>query len=151
LPNFADTSFGPVAILKAAIDTTFALHRAGEPFRRLKASLRVYEPYEARHLDWYISDAGEDHYARTSSPAIAHWNNQSERDAHAGEALAFNHFTAVRMTATHGLEIYQEHLPFGPASRADVAVRRGLRSLRRQGKLHLISSVLRRARKMRQG
>ena len=57
-PLWAETSFGRVAYLDAPIDTTMAMHRAGEPFFRLKQSLRVYEPYEAQHLDWYLRSIG---------------------------------------------------------------------------------------------
>ncbi len=58
IPTLKETSFGKVAILQAPIDTTLALHRAGEPFHRLKSAIRVYEPFEALHLDWYLSEEG---------------------------------------------------------------------------------------------
>lgn len=51
-PEWSETSFGPVAHILTGIDTTFALQTAGEPYRRLKHALRVYEPYDAQHLDW---------------------------------------------------------------------------------------------------
>ena len=54
---------------------------------RLKHGIRVYFPYEARHLDWYISDAqartSSDHH--TSSGKTSHWNNAGERQAHCNE------------------------------------------------------------------
>lgn len=80
LPEWITTSAGPVAFQRALIDTTFALHREKSMFHRLKCGLRVYEPYEALHMDWYLKDIGSDPYATTSSPAISHWNNVAERD-----------------------------------------------------------------------
>jgi glycosyltransferase involved in cell wall biosynthesis len=93
-PEWVETSKGRIACLTAKIDTTFALHRAGAPFRRLKPGIRVYEPYEALHLDWYEA-AAQDPYRRSSSPAISHWNNDQQLQDHAGAALAYDRFTYV--------------------------------------------------------
>jgi glycosyltransferase involved in cell wall biosynthesis len=75
-PEWISTSVGEVAVLTHAIDTSFAVHRGGTPFRRLRPGLRAYQPFEALHLDWYI-DEGQAHspYALTSSPLISHWDN----------------------------------------------------------------------------
>ena len=85
---------GDVAVLECVIDTTFALHRAGEPFRRLKTAVRVYEPYEARHLDWYRTD--DDEYTLMSSEEISHWNNAAEKARWAQEALLWDSYRIVR-------------------------------------------------------
>jgi len=77
-PNWVEISTGLVAYQFAPIDTTFAVHRTGEPFRRLKSGIRVYEPFEARHLDWYVPPGVEDTYCLTSNSLISHWNNKSE-------------------------------------------------------------------------
>lgn len=74
-PEWAETSVGTVAILTARIDTTLAVHRAGSAFRRLKNGLRVYHPFEARHLDWYGSSTNLTVYHETSSCDISHWDN----------------------------------------------------------------------------
>ncbi|MFL6721662.1 MAG: glycosyltransferase family A protein [Sphingomonas sp.] len=76
-PEWANLSVGNVAYLKHRIDTTFAVHRPGSVFRRLKAGIRLYHPFEARHLDWYASHPGSTNYSRTSSPAISHWSNEA--------------------------------------------------------------------------
>jgi len=70
------TSRGRLAILQAPIDTTFAIHRGGQPFRRLKKGVRVYHPYEARHLDWYIAPEVSNAYRLASSSNISHWDNE---------------------------------------------------------------------------
>jgi hypothetical protein len=61
----------------APIDTTFGVLRAKSIYRRLLSGIRVYHPYEALHLDWYITQANitEDqiNYLKTSNPNIAHW------------------------------------------------------------------------------
>jgi hypothetical protein len=111
VPTLTETSFGEVAILPAAIDTTFALHRAGEPFRRLKSAVRVYEPFEALHLDWYLTGT-EEHgmYARTSSPRVSHWNNEEAFEKHRTAPLDYQGFYAVRTGTGGRLEIYEERL-----------------------------------------
>ena len=44
-PSWVQTeAAGRIAYLRSAIDTTFAMHRKREAFRRLKTGLRVYEP-----------------------------------------------------------------------------------------------------------
>ncbi|HMQ07311.1 MAG TPA: polysaccharide pyruvyl transferase family protein [Saprospiraceae bacterium] len=67
------------AILPGKFDTTFALYRAGSRFSRIQEGLRVYEPYDAIHLDWYITKDGSDffqnHYVKTSNSNISHWGN----------------------------------------------------------------------------
>jgi hypothetical protein len=108
-PIIRQTSWGEAAILESAIDTTFALHRAAEPFRRHKWALRVYEPFEARHLDWYPS--GESTvYRDTSSAQISHWNNNEEQALHIGADLEYASYTAVRVKPDGELEIYTEYL-----------------------------------------
>jgi hypothetical protein len=86
--------FGVVWFQPAKIDTTFALHRAGEPFKRLKDGLRTYRPLEARHLDWYLERISG-RFAETASPRISHWGTQRAVDAHGQEALRFRRFYAI--------------------------------------------------------
>jgi hypothetical protein len=74
-PEWISTSVGKVALLTDQIDTTFAVHRAGTPFRRLKPGLRVYQPFEALHLDWYVQDHAHGAYRASSSPSISHWDS----------------------------------------------------------------------------
>src|SRR2546423_1829035 len=45
---------GVIQYQRAPIDTTFGMYRKGFTFRRQNPGLRVYAPYWARHLDWYI-------------------------------------------------------------------------------------------------
>jgi len=68
-------SSGPVFVRKCAIDTTFALHRSTDPFRRLKRGLRVYAPFEALHLDWYLSreELASREYGGEGN-GVAHWS-----------------------------------------------------------------------------
>ena len=107
-PAWAETSFGRVAYLEAPIDTTMAMHRAAEPFCRHKRSLRVYEPYEAQHLDWYLESIGDTNYASTSEPGISHWNNNAEHDRHKDAELEFQSFYAVTMSDSRVLEVREE-------------------------------------------
>jgi len=77
-PELAAMDWGPLAFQRTVIDTTFALHRAGEPFRRLKDALRVYEPYEARHIDWNMTAHLPPPIVASSSNQISHWDNAAE-------------------------------------------------------------------------
>lgn len=93
-PQWVSTSVGRIAYQLAPIDTTFALHRPHSRFHRLASGLRVYQPYEARHLDWYPTGAGGP-YRYSSSASISHWNNAAQEQQFANEALAFRDFTYV--------------------------------------------------------
>lgn len=63
-------------VFKAAVDTTFALYRAGRDHKSFSA-LRTGAPYVAQHLSWYVSDASrsdEDrYYEEHADPSIASW------------------------------------------------------------------------------
>lgn len=87
-PRFIGSSRGPCAVLPCLIDTTFAMHREASRFHRLKRALRVYAPYDARHLDWYPSQADEK-YRDSSSAAISHWNNRLQIWRHCDEPLRY--------------------------------------------------------------
>jgi glycosyltransferase involved in cell wall biosynthesis len=95
-PLWTNAAGQKVAYLPAPIDTTFAIHRAGEPFRRLKNGIRVYAPFEARHLDWYLSDERSGDYHSKSSAAISHWNNKDFLAEHAATPLAVKDYVVVR-------------------------------------------------------
>jgi hypothetical protein len=115
-PTWVATSRGRIAVQECPIDTTFALHRAAEPFRRLKPAVRVYEPYEALHLDWYDeSRFGEQAYRETSHPGISHWNNLAEEKLHGDEPLRHDSFYAVCRNAGGEFTEYVHHVA-GPAA-----------------------------------
>lgn len=63
---------------EAQIDTTFGVLRSASQYRRLLNGLRVYAPYEALHLDWYITPKNitedQKYYLATSNEKISHWN-----------------------------------------------------------------------------
>ena len=66
-----------IQIQQAPIDTTFGMYRVGFRFKRLNMGVRVYAPYAARHLDWYIDpdNMGEDQlYYMKSASEVAHWS-----------------------------------------------------------------------------
>ena len=107
-PRIIETDFGEVAVNKCKIDTTFAVHRPGEEFRRLKRALRVYAPFEARHLDWYTS--GDSDYAAMSNPAISHGDNRAAFELHRNDVLEHDGFKAVRRNAAGHQEIYIERI-----------------------------------------
>lgn len=64
----------------SAVDTTFAMYRSSFKFKRhIINAIRVYEPYWAKHLDWYIdpNNMSEDAIYYMLSPkvnhGISHW------------------------------------------------------------------------------
>jgi hypothetical protein len=103
-PQWAQTRFGACAFISATIDTTFALHRDGSRFRRLKKGLRVYHPFEARHLDRYPDD-GQRAYQQSSSAAISHWNNASQFVKFAQEPLRFDRYYVAETADGGGLTV----------------------------------------------
>jgi hypothetical protein len=106
-----------IAYQVSRIDTTFALHRAGSKLKRPKPGIRVYHPYEALHLDWYILGSEQDSYASQSSKHISHWNNRQAFLQHREEALRFRSFTVVERDQRTG-ELVERKC--APASRSDV-------------------------------
>jgi hypothetical protein len=74
-PTIIDYKREKIAFLRCRIDTTFAMHRAGQKFKRLTNGMRLYGRYSARHLDWYEKGMLDEPYSKNSSPAIAHWGN----------------------------------------------------------------------------
>ena len=62
----------------APIDTTFGMYRAGTKWSNLRSGIRVFAPYSARHLDWYIDPDNltpdQEYYMEHASNKIAHWS-----------------------------------------------------------------------------
>jgi hypothetical protein len=98
-PSWIDLRSGRFAYLEAPIDTTFALHRAGEAFHRLKSGIRVHHPFEALHLDWYCRPEFDALYSITSSSQISHWNSQDHFARFANEPLKYKEFKVIRQAA----------------------------------------------------
>ena len=77
--RFNDTEF---SVSVAPIDTTFQLIRAkgfkaSEHFPHDKI-IRVFEPYNARHLDWYVDPNNMlpgQKFCSENATVISHWNN----------------------------------------------------------------------------
>ena len=77
--NFQGQDF---EITRAPIDTTFQLIRARNIDVRFPHTdcLRVFEPYDARHLDWYIDPNNMtdcQKFYSDNATSISHWNNPS--------------------------------------------------------------------------
>lgn len=70
---------------RAGIDTTFGMLRATQPFKRLLKGVRTYHPYEAKHLDWYITPKtitpDQIHYQKSTSRNISNWHGDLPKHA----------------------------------------------------------------------
>ena len=67
----------------APVDTTFGMYRSGFKFHRLSIGYRIYPPYGARHLDWYINPAlmHEDQlYYLQHASGVSHWSGALLRE-----------------------------------------------------------------------
>jgi len=66
----------PVKYVLVRIDTTFAMNRAGMHWRRHRMAARVFFPYGARHLEWYLDPKNltpdQKHYMKHASRGITH-------------------------------------------------------------------------------
>lgn len=64
-------------VFLAHIDTTFAVHRPGTPYKVTEA-LRTGFPYVARHLPWYqdpsLPDEETEYFFQHRRPDIGYWN-----------------------------------------------------------------------------
>ena len=66
-----------VRYVRAPIDTTFAMNRAGTQWKRLQSGIRTFHPYGARHLDWYVNPKAmppDQKYYMDCASANAHWS-----------------------------------------------------------------------------
>lgn len=108
-PIFSQLSTCEVAVLEAPIDTTFALHRAGEPFKLVKKGMRVYEPFEALDLDWYRNTTCEEHFD-VPNLEISRSNDEFESFHDQNASLDYSEFFAVRKNSTGKLEVYTEYV-----------------------------------------
>lgn len=100
-PEITRVGKSEIAYIRAAIDTTFAVHRSSQPFRRLKSGIRVYTPFDARHLDWYPNENGldgrrsQDSYRRDSSSEISHWANLLYQSEYSSEHPQYDSYIVV--------------------------------------------------------
>jgi len=83
-----------VAYLRGRIDTTFALHRKGAPFRRMKTCMRVYAPYEGLHLDWYPNYQS---YHNNRVNGISHWGNPQYKAQFKNDTMRYNQYWDVEV------------------------------------------------------
>ncbi len=64
---------------RAPIDTTFGMYKAGTQWTRLTSGVRLWAPYSAKHLDWYIDpnnlSPDQAYYMDHASKVITHWSN----------------------------------------------------------------------------
>jgi glycosyltransferase involved in cell wall biosynthesis len=109
MPVLFATGAGECAYIAATIDTTFAIHREGSRFKRLRQGIRVYHPFEAQHLDWYPA-AGQEAYRDTSSAAISHWNNAAQFEAYAAERLRVESYRVVETAPEGGLMVCERRV-----------------------------------------
>ena len=73
----ADFNGQKVQYIRAPIDTTFAMNRAGIRWKRLQSGIRTLPPYGARHLDWYVNPKAmppDQQYYMNCASANAHWS-----------------------------------------------------------------------------
>ena len=110
-PLWRETLQGKIFYQHATIDTTFAVHRKGAHFRRMKAGIRVYEPYEAKHLDWYLTDILGDYHS-SSSKKISHWNNALEFKKFRKNPLKFFSYKVVKRNKKGGLFIVTKSVQY---------------------------------------
>lgn len=112
-PEIFNSSFGQVAYQFAPIDTTFGIHRGDSKFARLKNGIRLYSPYEARHLDWYIGTPRalgiSSSYSENSSADVSHWNNTKYSSNFSNSNLIFDSYIAVR-TIKNKFEFYVQKI-----------------------------------------
>jgi hypothetical protein len=94
-PRTAQIGDVQVAYILAPIDTTFAVHQSGQPFRRLKNGIRVSRPFDARHLDWYPDEQTTGPYHGRSAVGVSHWDNRTYRAEHVGVKMKYHRYRIV--------------------------------------------------------
>lgn len=72
-----------IRYIKAPIDTTFGMYRAGTSWRRLQSGIRTFHPYGARHLDWYVNPEAmppDQQYYMNCASANSHWGRWGRKE-----------------------------------------------------------------------
>lgn len=75
-------SYKGIEHVYCGIDTTFGMYRSSFRFSRLNLGLRVFEPYMAKHLDWYLDIDNlneEEQYYKDHATALS-TNSQHIKD-----------------------------------------------------------------------
>ncbi len=127
LPEWIKYKGEALGCLKCPIDTTLALHRAGEPFRRLKSAVRFYAPHEARHLDWYLSEADMRQRDGGETSDISHWNNAEWTETFEQRPLEFPGFFNLIFDPNGMPKIKWISLPGAPWTSARQLLKRRLK------------------------
>lgn len=67
-----------LALQPGYIDTAFGMYRRDFQFHNYNRAIQTYEPYQARHLDWYIDQNNltpdQVYYKNKNSP-VGHWSS----------------------------------------------------------------------------
>jgi len=94
-PQFRSIDGVPVGYLRAPIDTTLAVYRAGAPYRRLRRGVRLYQPFAARHLDWYPDEHRSAYRASTDGSTISNWSNPARERNNRYQPLEYQSYWDV--------------------------------------------------------
>jgi len=94
-PQWTTVRGSRVAYQRALIDTTLAVYRKGAPYRRLRKGVRLYHPYDARHLDWYPEEHQSAYRASADGSTISNWSNPARERAHRYTPLEHTQYRAV--------------------------------------------------------
>jgi len=110
-PCFTKIGNKSVAYQPADIDTTFAVLRPHQKFERLQPGLRVYAPYDARHLDWYAEEL-VDEYRSSAGSNISHYSNGEYIENVRANFLEYDEFLKIvpHPDGTLATEVHQ--IPF---------------------------------------
>jgi len=99
----------------APIDSTFGMLRGNTSFKRLYQGIRTYYPYDAKHLDWYITPENitkdQLNYSQSTN-TVSHWGtrlykNQPNFSKLSGEQR--NIYTTVEKNGK--IELIKKRLP----------------------------------------
>jgi len=100
-PQVRSIDGAEVGYLPAPIDTTLAVYRAGAPYRRLRKGVRLYQPYAARHLDWYPEEHEVAYRASTNGSRISSWSNPARERFNRYVPLQYSTYQDV-VVGAHG-------------------------------------------------
>jgi glycosyltransferase involved in cell wall biosynthesis len=106
-----------IAYIRAKFDTTFAVHRSTHAFRRMKAGIRVYSPFDARHLDWYPHEFAADDSTAAQAyrrSAISHWGNHAYRNEFSSERPRYASYRVITRLPSGRLRLERRRVADNP-------------------------------------
>lgn len=115
-----------IYVQKAPIDSTFGMVRGKVRYKRLMTGFRTYHPYDAKHLDWYITPENitkdqENYLNNNSDNTVSHWGTRLLKHQPKFKELNGNERKIFTTRSRFGrVQLISKYLPSSPSDKLNV-------------------------------